>query len=418
MTVRADPPWRETLAAWAPGLAFSALLYLGIDAFERGMTTPYNLLVTGHMLTAAAVLLMVALWQGQRLVVDPRLGRAVLLLTGAAALSTAMAPVPAAALERLQVYAATLALGVGLYLVVRRRADEGLGAFLLGVPLVHALVLGSILLWLFWARGEGTSVVWNVPQHANLRHVSYHGYVAAALGTTLAVLRPRLRVTALLLAAVALFGILVLGSRAALLAWGVFAAAAVLGSRRRGLPLLLCGGVLVAAIAAAWVTNQRELMPVRGVIDRAASGVQSAVTLSEREKHWQAALKAVAERPLFGYGPEAFMKSGCCDPTRAQPHNAIVQFLLEFGVIGFAALAAAAALAVRAAVGSLDAARRRLGDSPAFLWLTATLAGFGAYAMIDGVLYHAIPLMLFAMLAALWCAAARASPPDAADDAR
>ena len=55
MTVRADPPWRETLAAWAPGLAFSALLYLGIDAFERGMTTPYNLIVTGHMLTAAAV---------------------------------------------------------------------------------------------------------------------------------------------------------------------------------------------------------------------------------------------------------------------------------------------------------------------------------------------------------------------------
>ncbi|TAM09880.1 MAG: O-antigen ligase domain-containing protein [Nevskiaceae bacterium] len=102
---------------------------------------------------------------------------------------------------------------------------------------------------------------------------------------------------------------------------------------------------------------------------------------------------------LFGYEPDAFFGFGigrALDPDIVQPHNALIQFLLEFGLAGTAVIVAAWAWLLRRCFRVL----RQPHGVDVTSCVAALLVGLSVYAQVDGVLYHVVPLTAVAFLVA------------------
>ena len=157
-------------------------------------------------------------------------------------------------------------------------------------------------------------------------------------------------------AAAALLGIAATGSLGALagLGAGAFTAAALSawlagspGARRLG--RLALGGLGAAALALVLVIALRAGEPAgpmfeNVLVERATSAERIAAPLAKRLRIWRSGLEAVAERPLFGWGPENYhVASGRHlsrpeDRTRVsdRAHNATIEAAATGGVVGLA----------------------------------------------------------------------------------
>jgi hypothetical protein len=123
------------------------------------------------------------------------------------------------------------------------------------------------------------------------------------------------------------------------------------------------------------------------------------ISLSRREVLWTTSLAYAAQHPLLGVGPMhyAYWANGIA----AHPHNAVLQWLAEWGIPAgvlltgaWAAGGIALAAQVRRAAGA--------GDERAQLFriaLLAALTGASAQAMVDGVLVMPVSQTLLALLA-------------------
>ena len=102
---------------------------------------------------------------------------------------------------------------------------------------------------------------------------------------------------------------------------------------------------------------------------------------------------------LFGLGPDAMrmaVRAKIGYPPLVQPHNTLVQVLIEFGLIGLCLFTVAAFI-----VGRRIFAVLRTPTAPQELRVTAALlVSLGAYMLVDGILYHAIPLIMTMFLTA------------------
>ncbi len=122
------------------------------------------------------------------------------------------------------------------------------------------------------------------------------------------------------------------------------------------------------------------------------------ISLSRREVLWETALVFAAQHPLLGVGPMHY--AYWASEVAAHPHNAVLQWLAEWGIPAGLLLTG-----VWAAGGiSLAAQVRRAaeqGDERARLFrvaLLAALAGASAQAMVDGVLVMPVSQVLLALL--------------------
>ena len=82
------------------------------------------------------------------------------------------------------------------------------------------------------------------------------------------------------------------------------------------------------------------------------------ITLTGRTQIWSLAARAVAERPATGYGADAFWRSPIGDQVRwmfgrsaVHAHNAWLDIVLDFGVLGGVVAVAAVLVLVRRALG-------------------------------------------------------------------
>lgn len=123
------------------------------------------------------------------------------------------------------------------------------------------------------------------------------------------------------------------------------------------------------------------------------------ISLSRREILWATALDFVMQHPLLGIGPMHY--AYWANEVAAHPHNAILQWLAEWGVPAgllltgmWAAGGIFLAMHVRRAAGQ-DEDRARLFRAA----LLAALAGASAQAMVDGVLVMPVSQILLALLA-------------------
>lgn len=367
-----------------------------------GNTLQHNNMATVLLIVGATVLVLSARstrWAGT---FSPDVRALSLALITAAAVSTYLAPELRIALDRLMLYCACGIFGIALYALIGGDGRRTVTPLLFGLSLVHTYIL---ILFLFSIFGPPMEFVAGrqsiVPYFSNPRHFNYFGFVTACCGISLAALSPRLPIFGLTFASTALMGIILLGSRGALLAWLVFAALMMVCLGKARLVALLCAGASVLAIGMTLVVDRTapNTHHLTASLLKRADQSSSILMTSDRTSIWKNAGKSIIQRPWFGYGPEAYRTSRCCDRAFVHPHNAVLQFALEFGVVGVI-LASLLAMAVMRqpliTVFSGAFARRQVDHE--VVALTSMVTGFLAYSMVDGLLYHALPLTLFAVI--------------------
>lgn len=135
-----------------------------------------------------------------------------------------------------------------------------------------------------------------------------------------------------------------------------------------------------------------------GAVERSAKDSANAIS-SGRLGIWKGTLSAgLSTLPgaLFGFGPEAFVRLAVFKAFGhyiLHPHNTLVQWIFEYGLLGAGALCASALwLAWHCVWPAL-----KVGNLMQRL-CAATLVGMSAFALVDGVYYHAAPLLFLTLI--------------------
>ena len=326
-------------------------------------------------------------------------------------LSAATSPDVENSMVRLRAYYLFVVTGLILFGALR-------SSLALTIPLVM-LVIAAVHVGFLIAVLVASSPVLNTepaltpPYFSNVRHFGYHGFLAACAASGLFVLDQKFRVSALLLASASLFGIILFGSRGALAAWIVFVLAlgVFTAAWRRLIPMASL--VLAIALATAYWVDGRDWISSTSLFDRSdvagEAGQRSVLEAQSRVSIWRDSATAIADRPILGFGPEGYLISRCCNPYTVQPHNSLLQVLLEFGALGLLAIGSVAISWLWPATQAAFAAVRRRDLDPGKGALLSILVAFCAFSMIDGLFYHSIPLLHFAIIAALYFGAPDAS---------
>lgn len=319
-------------------------------------------------------------------------------------LSSALSDSPSASFSRLQLIFMIVLFALIVREWLSRVGPSVFAPVAMGVALAH---LGFLLFTVqATTQAAGLRVTdhsW-VPYHTHVRHLSYHGMIAACLASIVAATQPRLRIPALALSASAVGGLVFFGARGALFSWIAFAIFAVAVSRgiRRRLSVQLLSTLLLASALSMSATNLGYTNPFHGSLSDRVSSVESAVHTTGRVKIWEKALGGLADSPILGQGADGYRVTEWVTRGTIQPHNTIVQFLVEFGVLGFALIALLLYKSFYSPTRQLFNAGRTTRASLTSRLILACLGGIGVYAMVDGLLYHAIPMLLIAIILALY----------------
>ncbi|MBN8438402.1 MAG: O-antigen ligase family protein [Candidatus Accumulibacter sp.] len=394
------------LAGFVPAIvvdvALAALsffvLYNGVTSFERSISL-YDATLTSQILPVVLLMFLPYVFIGLRPLdfwADQGAWLAIVLVM---VVSTALAD-QSAATDKLRLMIACLAFGLALRTWLEHATDHAVAAILLAICLFHALVL---ILVIQKAPSANPLLPYDqswVPYHSHIRHVAYHGMVAGCAGIALGFLHPVLRLPGFLLATLALAGTFFFGARGALLGWLVFVAVFALTSRKYR-TLLPAAGLTVAlgmglamALEAFFIQS-----PFTGTLHGRVESVSKLVNSTGRSGIWLDALQVALKHPWFGDGMDVYRSSGCCMPeSTVHPHNTLVQWLMEFGVIGtFAVLWALWRIIGKRLVPALRHGNTNVGQSV----LLSLIVGLLVFGLVDGVFYHAVPLLVFSILCAL-----------------
>jgi O-antigen ligase len=385
--------------------ALFALLVSTTIRFHSLAPMPTMASTVGHLLALAAMTFVLLLARGRRLDLPRQLLYMLLALAASATVSVIGSGNIYYSLQRLELYLAIALLATATYLAYRDRAHLPVEAYLLGISVVHLPFLLAAILWIkdvgppFW-KDHG----FRIAHFANVRQFAEFSFFAAVSATGLGLLSSRLVVPSFLLSAAAVFGIILTGSRGAALSWILFVLLASCFSRARLRAAV--HGLLVLALAAGlvWYLDSAGRLPSPNIFARVASeqvGVESFD--NSRLDLWLLSIRQIAAHPLFGSGPEGYWLSRCCNPRIMQAHNFVLQFLLEFGVVGCAIASLLVARAVKRLGGAAAVAGLILA-TPSNRLLACLLVSFLAYSLIDQTMYHLLPLLHFALIAGLFAA--------------
>lgn len=185
------------------------------------------------------------------------------------------------------------------------------------------------------------------------------------------------------------------GSRTGMVGVGAAALVAAVvqpGPVLRRLPLFAATGLAGAALSLA-LPNPIPAYGLLRVVDetQAAQGLNA--MSSNRLQIWSDVLTAIADRPWLGHGHDqiAFVLD-LSGKGLVHAHNAVLDMLFDFGVVGTAALLFLLLSFLWRGLLHVtrDGERWKLGA-------LAMLAALAAMAMLEGVLYHDEPLTLVAI---------------------
>lgn len=400
--LRGTAPGKHILGWLAPALF--ALLVSSTIRFHSLAPVATLPRVVGNLLALSAVALLALMSLGRRLSVPRDIALLLLAMAVAAAVSVLGSVDADISLLRLELYLAAGLVATSVYLAYRDAQQLPLTAYFLVIAVVHLPFLIAVVLWIgdltppFWQYGT------RVADFAHVRHFGYVGFYAAASGTALAVLSRRMAFPALLLAFAALFGIVLTGSRGALLSWVLFVLLLCCFSRARWRAGL--HGIAAFAISAGlvWYLDSADVLPSPNIFRRVAASASAGTGFDTgRIDIWIASLKQIAGHPLFGSGPEGYSLSGCCDRRVLQSHDFILQFLMEFGIVGCAIVALVVARTIRH-LGGLKSFATLVFATDGNRVLACLLASHLAYGLIDAMLYHVLPLLHLALFSGLFAA--------------
>lgn len=146
---------------------------------------------------------------------------------------------------------------------------------------------------------------------------------------------------------------------------------------------------LLVAIPTSYLVVPHEAWGFDRIIDRSLSGNSLNEYASGRLAIWQETWSAILQNPLLGHGEGQFRSQiAAAGNGLNHPHNAILQYLYQWGLIGTAGLVMMLVSTAR----NIRIAMRR----PSVIDLAAVGAAMGlvAVAMLEGALYHVYPVMI------------------------
>jgi O-antigen ligase len=411
-------PLNETRSSWAfalmvGGVCLGALA--GTVIAIRGDVAEYPESVVRLLLLCSSIIFISLLFRPDAQRLD-RKALPALVFAAVACLSVFASPGFFSSLAQLELYFSIVAFGVAICLALRH-CVPGIGkAILLAIGLVHAAFLLIALQFAMAAVGDPDPVA-APPFFMNVRHFGYQGFFGASAAVAVALADNRLRLTGVLLATAALFGIIMFGGRGALLAWILFVITAVgLVPNRRAL-LMVSLGSIAGAFALAVVAEQNGWLNTFSLLDRTRTltgDTLSALYVQDRLEIWRDSLTAIAQRPILGFGPGGYQISGCCNPNVVQPHNSVLQVLLEFGVLGLVVLVWAGFAVLGPRIREIVVRTPRSKRNPIESTVLAILTGFAGFSLIDGLLFFPVPLVNFSLICAILLASAAVTPQGSA----
>ncbi len=158
-------------------------------------------------------------------------------------------------------------------------------------------------------------------------------------------------------------------------------------SRQRASLAMLITLALATAIPASYLLIPHESWGFDRIIDRSFSGDGVNGYASGRLAIWKETWAAILESPFLGHGEGQFRSQvASAGNGLNHPHNALLQFVYQWGLVGTAALALMLASTVRNL--------RRPVWNDVRLASIGTATGLLAMAMLEGSLYHTFPVMI------------------------
>lgn len=234
----------------------------------------------------------------------------------------------------------------------------------------------------------------SLPGFTHIRHSGYFLMPAIALSTGMIASHDGKRRHLHLVLLAINFGFAIwIGSRGPLMAYfGVLAAAVLLFAMMRNARTI---GTIMLALAGGALLSQAIPTPDHSSFNAVArfegSNSQSAEKLSSgRTEIWRDTLRGVLEHPVLGHGGNQFrLQVPAAKETYNHPHNSVLQFAYEWGLIGAAAMLCLLALLSGRLVRLTFAYPRRN------LAMFLAASSMALFSLIDGVFYYNLPIMLF-----------------------
>jgi O-antigen ligase len=145
----------------------------------------------------------------------------------------------------------------------------------------------------------------------------------------------------------------------------------------------------LAAMPLSMILVPHPLWGIESILGRVVPTADLERYSSGRVEMWMQTAAAVSERPWFGHGQGQFRyQIPAALSLNNHPHNSVLQFAYDWGVIGASALIAALA-------GSIRTSGLKAGaDAPTALPAVGALSGLGVMSLVEGSFYHAYPVMV------------------------
>lgn len=396
-----ESPQREALLSWSVPVAYGGFVYavVRLHSHAPARTLP-ALAWTLCILGVVSLLLLAA--KGRRLTISRPTGWILFALAASMLASNVLLSDLFWSAPLFGVYVGDVLIALAIFLWYREASSIPLRHWCVVLALVHVPFVVDAVMWVadtgppFFQRSN------RIVNFSHVRQFGEMGFVAAVCGSALMVLSSRLRLVSFLLSLAAVFGMVLTGSRGALLCWILFMALLWTGlpAARR---MMAVNGATVLGLSVAvvgilhycgWLVSPNVFARIETIVDGDAGFDSGRLVI------WLDALEEIAKRPLFGLGTEAYQLSGCCDRMVAQPHNVVLQLLMQFGFVGNALLVALAWRAILY-LGGVRVILARVCATPEATVLASMIAAYTAYAMIDGVLYHPAPMLYLSVFCGL-----------------
>jgi len=119
-----------------------------------------------------------------------------------------------------------------------------------------------------------------------------------------------------------------------------------------------------------------------------------------RARLWSRVAPQALLHPWFGHGPDGYLYSGARGTRTEQPHNLVLQFLFDWGLVGAASMLLVLVLVAVQQIRSVRTLSRRPGpdrDRAARLGALFALLSLAVLSLFDGSLHHPYPLSLAAL---------------------
>lgn len=378
---------------------------LGALTFERSYSFTRFRYFAVPLVAAEIAFLGVALWAGHRpakafteISTTTKTAWSVWFLCALAA-SVAVAPLGEYARYHLMLTVVHAIVALAVWDTLKRapheRGNDLVLAMIAGIAL-FGLAVWTVLFALRndpdfnWLRvGFGVS---------HVRHLSYFGVLAAGAGCGFAAYRQQGPTWNLAMTGIAIGSALCFwsGSRAGAGAVVLTGMVAVLlgesGRRIRAATGIVAGLGIGATLSLIWIPPHAMwgLPRILGVVQRGGGSLGEVIT--NRDVLWYEAIRLIRDHPLIGYGEGQFRYLSRAGWIANHPHDVILQFLVQWGLLGTLAMAVIVWRAVPAEV------RRLRKPLPRSLPALCGLLALGIEALVDGPLFYAYPTMAAGIL--------------------